>query len=371
MSTHDAFIDEALALAVRGRGFVSPNPMVGALVVKDGRIVGRGYHQEFGGPHAEIFALREAGELARGATLYCTLEPCNHFGKTPPCAHAVIAAGVQTVVLGARDPNPDAKGGVEALRAAGIEVVTGVRERECRELNAAFFKRVRTGLPFITLKWAMSADGRIATVTGDSKWITSETAREHAHGLRAQHDAVLAGIGTLLADGSRLNCRLPSGVRIRQPARVILDSQLRTPPDAPLFQTRDAGPVIIACKASAPDERKHALSKAGAALIADEQLPSAAALPEVLKALAQRGIQSVLVEGGSRVLGSFIDAGLCDAAVIYVGSKLLGGASALGPVGGGGVARVKDALPLRDLAVETAGPDIVIRGRCGDWAWMI
>ncbi|HYF52073.1 MAG TPA: bifunctional diaminohydroxyphosphoribosylaminopyrimidine deaminase/5-amino-6-(5-phosphoribosylamino)uracil reductase RibD [Planctomycetota bacterium] len=369
MTDYEALMDEALTLAARGGTWVSPNPMVGAIVVKDGRVVGRGYHKEYGGRHAEVFALQEAGELSRGATLYCTLEPCNHFGKTPPCSQAVIAAGIKTVVLGALDPNPNAKGGIAALKAAGIEVITGIRERECRELNRAFFKRIRTGLPFITLKWAMSADGRIATAGGESKWITGEAAREHAHWLRGQHDAILVGIGTLLADGARLNCRAV-GVPLRQPARVILDSSLRTPPDAPLFSARDAGPVIIACRASASAERMSALAQRGATFIADENLPSPSALPGVLKELAHRGIQSVLVEGGSRVLGSFIDARLCDAVEIFIGARLLGGAAALGPVGGSGIGKLGDALLLGDIRVTTAGTDAVLSGRCGSWDWL-
>src|SRR4051812_9970720 len=193
MINHEAFLDEALALAARGLGWVSPNPMVGALVVKNGKVIGRGWHKQFGGPHAEIFALQEAGIEARGATLYCTLEPCNHTGKTPPCVQAVLRAGIAEVVLGARDPNPVAAGGADALREAGVKVITDVRVNECRALNAAFFKHTATGLPLVSLKWAMTADGKIATASGDSKWISGEAAREYAHRLRAEHDAVLVG----------------------------------------------------------------------------------------------------------------------------------------------------------------------------------
>ncbi len=368
----NALMDEALALAAKGGAWVSPNPMVGALVVRDGQIVGRGWHQRHGGPHAEVFALREAGEQARGATLYCTLEPCNHTGKTPPCAQAVIAAGIARVVLGARDPNPVAAGGLATLRAAGIDVLTGVRENECKLLNAAFFKVVRTALPLVSLKWAMSADGKIATATRDSKWISSAASRQFAHALRAQHDAVLVGIGTLLADGARLTCRVPGDAQtaMRQPRRVILDSLARTPLDAPIWGEPDGGAVMIVTGPSAPAERLAALRARGAEILSlDSQAPHPP-LRAVLEGLARQKIQSVLVEGGSQVLGAFRDSQLADRAYIFIAPKIIGGADALTPVGGNGAARVSEAPALSEISVERIGDDVLLRGRLGNWSWL-
>jgi diaminohydroxyphosphoribosylaminopyrimidine deaminase / 5-amino-6-(5-phosphoribosylamino)uracil reductase len=200
MSDHEKYLNEALKLAAKGLGRVAPNPLVGALLVRNGRIVGRGWHQDYGGLHAEANAIKDAGEKARGATLYCTLEPCNHQGKQPPCSQAVIDAGISQVILGALDPNPIAAGGIGTLTASGVAVVTGVHEERCAAINAPFFKRVASGLPYVTLKWAMTLDGKIATHSGDSKWVTSEPAREFSHRLRACHDAILVGVGTVLAD---------------------------------------------------------------------------------------------------------------------------------------------------------------------------
>ena len=226
---------EALELAERGRGHTSPNPVVGALVVKAGRVLGRGWHERFGGPHAEVVALRRAGRRAAGATLYLTFEPCAHLGKTPPCVDAIRAARVDQVVLGAGDPNPLAGGGARVLRAAGVKVVRGVLEAACRLQNAPFFKYVRTGLPLVSVKWAMSADGKIATARGESRWISGEAARAFAHRLRAAHDAVLVGVGTVLADAPLLTARPAAGGNGWQPRRVILDSQARTPLDLSLI----------------------------------------------------------------------------------------------------------------------------------------
>ncbi|MFH0939980.1 MAG: bifunctional diaminohydroxyphosphoribosylaminopyrimidine deaminase/5-amino-6-(5-phosphoribosylamino)uracil reductase RibD [Planctomycetota bacterium] len=370
--THENFMSEALSLAERGRGWVSPNPMVGALVVKDNHIIGRGWHQQFGGPHAEVFALREAGAAAAGATLYCTLEPCHHFGKTPPCIPTVIQAGIRTVVLGARDPNPVAGGGMEALQSSGVTVITGICEQECRCLNAPFFKFVRTGLPLISLKWAMTADGKLATAAGQSQWITSEAAREFAHGLRARHDAVLIGINTLLADSARLTCRVAINDKIRQPQRVILDSEARTPLDAPLWTAVGGGPIVIFCKTSAPAARRVALQSRGADVVTlDSPLPSSSGVPlrEMLIALGRRGVLSVLVEGGSAILGSFVDARLADKAFIFVAPKILGGRASLSAVSGMGLGTLADCLELQALEIARLGPDVLLSGQIGDWNW--
>jgi len=370
MASHENHMDEALALAARGRGWVSPNPMVGALVVKDGIVVGRGWHQTYGGPHAEVFALNEAGERARGATLYATLEPCNHTGKTPPCARAVIASGISRVVLGARETHPLASGGIATLAAAGIDVISGIREPECRALNAAFFKHIKTRLPFVSLKWAMSADGRIATRTDSSQWITGPPARDAAHRLRAEHDAVLVGINTLIADGARLTCRAASGAApVRQPRRIILDSLARTPLDAPLWSEPEGGAILIIAGCEAPADRVDALKAKGAEVVIVADATPRPSIAKVLGALGERRIQSVLVEGGSTILGAFVDEGLVDHVIVFLAPKLIGGKEARPAVGGLGIAHINEALQLHTTTLRLAGSDIIFTGRMGAWDW--
>jgi len=369
MTGHESYIDEALALAVRGRGWVSPNPMVGAVVVRNGKVIGRGWHKQFGGPHAEVFALEEAGSDARGATLFCTLEPCNHTGKTPPCVQTVIKAGIAELVLGARDPNPVAAGGVEALRAAGVNVMLGVREKECRALNAAFFKHAITGIPLVTLKWAMTADGKIATASGDSKWITGEPAREFAHRLRGEHDAVMVGIGTLLADDSKLNCRclqFGDGQPIRQPRRIIIDPSARVPATASLWSA-NGGKVIVVCGKTASQDKVAALRTIGAEIIQLSMQEGKMPLNELLQELGKQGIQSVLVEGGSRLLGSFVDARLGDRACVFIAPRIIGGQSSITAVGGHGAQMVSEGLEFKTPSTEVIGSDVLISGGLSKW----
>lgn len=371
MSDHAKYMEEALAQAARGLGRVSPNPMVGAVVVRNGRLAGRGYHQQYGGPHAEVFALKDAGEKARGATLYCSLEPCNHHGKTPPCTQAIIDAGITHVVLGARDPNPRAAGGIERLRSAGIEVTTGILEDRCKALNAPFFKTVTAGLPYVTLKWAMTLDGKIATANGDSKWITGETARDCAHRLRACHDAVLAGVGTVLADNPRLDVRAKGVEAGRfQPRRVILDSKARTPLTSALWDVENAGPVTIIVTPEAPASRVEALRNRGAAVLSCSARDGRIDLKEMLLALSGLGVNSVFVEGGSAVLGAFADAKLFDAVRVFVAPKIAGGSGSLSALGGKGIERMADALQVMDLRlIESLEGDLLFGGEAGQkWA---
>jgi diaminohydroxyphosphoribosylaminopyrimidine deaminase/5-amino-6-(5-phosphoribosylamino)uracil reductase len=372
MSFHQDFMQEALYLAARGRGYVSPNPMVGALVVKASRVVGRGYHGRFGERHAEVVALGEAGPKARGGTLYVTLEPCAHAGKTPPCVDAIRAAGIRTVILGARDPNPKAAGGVQALQAFGIKVVTGVLEEACRAQNAAFFKFVRTGLPLVSAKWAMTADGKIATARGDSRWITAAKARAYSHDLRGSHDSVLVGIGTVLTDAPLLTARLglaaPDG-STWQPRRVILDSRARTPVRAPLWSAENGGPILVFVSDELAEDRVKPLKDKGAEVI---RLPAPAGrlpVPAVLQALSQRGVLSVLVEGGAEVLGSFLDARVVDRVYVFVAPKIIGGRDGVTAVRGGGVDRVSQSQEVRVTGVRQFDQDLLIEGRLGDWSW--
>jgi len=373
MGEHESFMEEALRLARQGRGWTSPNPVAGAVVVQGGKIVGRGWHREFGGPHAEVLALGEARQSARGAVMYCTLEPCNHTGKTPPCVKALIRAGIAKVVLGAKDPNPVAAGGATALRAAGITVSTGVCEEQCRKQNAPFFKYIATGLPLVTVKWAMSADGKIATARRDSKWITQAEARALVHRLRAQHDAVLVGIGTVLSDAPLLNCRLADagggGRAAKQPRRVILDTFARTPVDAPLWTAQDAGPVIVACGDGAPRERVAALRAKGADIIQCAAEQDRLPMKEVLAALGKRGVLSVLVEGGGETLGAVVDAGLADMAYVFVAPTVIGGRGGIPAVGGTGVSRMAEAHALRGSSVHTLGQDVLMCGALSSWEY--
>lgn len=360
----EPFMRRALALAEQARGRTSPNPMVGAVLVKDGRIVGEGYHRRAGEPHAEIEALRAAGEDARGATLYVTLEPCCHYGRTPPCTNALIAAGVAEVHMAMLDPNPRVAGkGRAALEAAGIRTTVGLCEDEARALNAAFIKWVTTGRPLVIAKFAMSLDGKIAAHTGDARWISGETSRIYAHHLRNEVDAILVGVQTVLADNPRLTTRLPSATDVRHPVRIVLDSRGRAPLDAEVFQPTLPGRTLVATTSAMPASHRAALEAQGVDVLVCPSVHGRVALPALLDELGKREITSLLVEGGGTVLGSFFDAGLVDEVVAFVAPMVIGGEHAPQPVGGHGVARVADAWRLDDLRVERLGDDILVRGR--------
>ena len=299
----------ALALAARGWGRTSPNPMVGAVLVKGRAVVGEGYHRQLGGPHAEVWALREARARAKGATLYVTLEPCCHQGRTPPCTEALIAAGLRRVVAACLDPNPHVDGrGVRRLRQAGIAVQVGLLAQEARRLNAAYFKHTTTGLPLLSLKTAMSLDGKIATAAGESKWITGQPARAAAHRLRAGHDAVMVGVNTILADDPQLTVRSAQG---RTPLRVVVDSRARTPPTARLL-TADKTPPVIAVTRQAPAARRRRLEEAGAEVWLLPSKGGRVDLKALIRRLGKAGIQSLLVEGGGTLAASALEEGLVE-----------------------------------------------------------
>jgi diaminohydroxyphosphoribosylaminopyrimidine deaminase/5-amino-6-(5-phosphoribosylamino)uracil reductase len=328
--------------------------MVGALVVRDGEVVGSGWHRQVGGPHAEVEALAEAGSLARGADLYVTLEPCSHFGRTPPCVDAVLAAGIARVVACHRDPNPRIAGrGFDKLRKAGVELEVGTFAAEAVRLNLRFLTATILGRPEVTLKWAMSLDGRIATAAGQSRWISSPQGRRWALALREEHDAILVGSGTVLADDPRLDRRL--GLAAGPNIRVVLDRRLRTPPDAKLFLA--AGPVLIYTEA-ARSERFDDLAARGAEIIA---LPSVEPV-SVLADLFARGIQSVLVEGGSEILASFVSSGCYDQVMIDCAPLLIGGRGAPGPLGGAGFPALDSAARLEALETRRRGSDLLVFG---------
>lgn len=353
----ERFMRRALDLAARAGARTAPNPLVGAVVVRGGRIVGEGYHRAFGRPHAEAEALRAAGARARGATLYVTLEPCSpHAKKTPPCAEAVVRAGVRRVVAAMKDPNPMVDGrGLALLRKAGLRVETGVLSREARALNAAFIKVHTRGLPYVAAKWAMTLDGKIATRTGDSRWISNEASRRWLRRFRDGFQAILVGSGTLLRDDPTLR-----GAKTR-PARIILDSSARTPPGSVVARTAREQQTILAVSSAAPADRLRRLESAGVEILRLETLD----LRLVFEALAGAGIHSILVEGGGEVHASIFSAGLADEACVFVAPKVVGGREAKTPVEGPGLERMAEALQLREVRAERIGDDVLIRAKVG------
>jgi diaminohydroxyphosphoribosylaminopyrimidine deaminase/5-amino-6-(5-phosphoribosylamino)uracil reductase len=350
----------ALELAERGRGCVEPNPLVGAVVVRDGQFVGEGWHQRYGEAHAEVHALAAAGEAARGATLYVTLEPCCHHGKTPPCTDAVLRAGVVRVVAAMPDPFSAVAGkGAEQLRQAGVTVEFGVGEAEARRLNAPYLKLLASGRPWVHAKWAMTLDGKIATRSGDSRWISNEASRRRVHELRGRMDAIIAGIGTVLADNPQLTARPPGP---RTPARIILDSQGRIHDDCILMQTAHTTPTIIAATERIGAAKRTALQAHGCEVLTVPAVHERASVEALLAELGRRRFTNVLVEGGSGVFGSFLDAAAIDEFHVFIAPRLAGGATATGAVGGHGVERMAEALRLAEWTHEVLDGDLYVHG---------
>ena len=354
---HEHWMKRALRLAEKGKGRTSPNPMVGAVLVKNGKVVGEGYHIKAGADHAEIIALRQAGEKARGATLYLNLEPCIHYGRTPPCAPAVIEAKVKRVVIGMEDPNPLVRGrGLESLKRAGLDVEVGILEKECRRLNEAFCKYILKKEPFVILKVAATLDGKMATREGDSKWISGETSRQFVHRMRDQVDGVLVGIGTVLKDDPQLTTRIKKG---RDPYRIILDSRLRIPEEAKVIGNSPSK-AIIATTELADRDKIERLEKRGVRILILDSKQGRVDLKNCLSKLGEMGMMSLLVEGGSQVNGSFLDEGLIDKILLFLSPKLIGDREALGIFGGSGKANLKETIPLNELRVRRMGEDILI-----------
>jgi diaminohydroxyphosphoribosylaminopyrimidine deaminase/5-amino-6-(5-phosphoribosylamino)uracil reductase len=356
----------ALALARRGLGTVWPNPAVGCVIVNRGRVVGRGWTQPGGRPHGETEALGSAGEAARGATAYVSLEPCCHWGRTPPCADALIAAGVTRVVVALEDPDPRVAGqGVRRLRAAGLDVDTGLCAAEAAEINAGFFCRLRNGRPLVTLKLATSLDGRIATGRGESKWITGPPARERAHALRAAHDAIMVGTGTALADDPQLTCRLP-GLARRSPVRVVIDRHLRIPPTAQLISNARAVPTWVLTLRSADVARRQAFLCAGATVIdIDPGSDGNGSLAAALAALGDRGITRLLLEGGGHLAAAFARAGLIDR-LVWVHAPMLIGGDGIPAIAELGIEMLWEAPNFERLSTETVGDDVLTVFRVRD-----
>jgi diaminohydroxyphosphoribosylaminopyrimidine deaminase/5-amino-6-(5-phosphoribosylamino)uracil reductase len=367
----ERFLGRAIELAARGR--TAPNPHVGAVVVADGVIVGEGFHVRAGTAHAEIVALAEAGERARGATLFCTLEPCNHHGRTPPCTEAILRAGIRRVVIGCRDPKRHGNtSGLECLREAGLDVLDGMLGEEARELVADFATHALLGRPLVELKGAVTLDGRIATRTGDSKWITGELARREAHRLRARADAILVGIGTVLADDPRLDARLaPRADADVLPIRVVVDSALRTPTTARLIETARAQPTWIAHAPDASPARARELIDAGVTLLpTPRSVESGLDLRTLLAELARRDVLRVLVEGGGRLAGALLDADLVDRVAVFVAPVIVGDPEAPGLASRRTPpSSLASAIRLERSVASVHGPDMLVRGRARTLDW--
>jgi diaminohydroxyphosphoribosylaminopyrimidine deaminase/5-amino-6-(5-phosphoribosylamino)uracil reductase len=337
--------------------------MVGAVIVKGGSIIGQGFHQAYGGPHAEVNALARAGRAARGADLYVNLEPCCHYGKTPPCVPALLEHGLRRVYVGMADPNPAVRGrGIAALRRAGVTVEVGLLEQECRRLNEQFIKFITTGMPFVMLKAALTLDGKIATATGDSRWITGPEARRHVHGLRSRVDAVMVGIGTVVADDPLLTVRLTKKAG-RSPRRIIIDPGLRIPRASRLLRTsREADIIIATDRAGLDTPRARAIRKTGAELLGLPLAKGRIDFKELLRALAARNIASILIEGGAETNAAALEAGAVDKIIFYYAPRLIGSQNALSVINGRGPAKIADALRIENISIRAIKEDFVLEG---------
>ena len=356
----------ALNLAKKGQGYTSPNPMVGAVIVKNGEVVGRGYHRAVGKAHAEVEAIADAGIRAKGATLYVNLEPCNHTGRTPPCSRAILKAGIRRVIIAMADPHTKAGGGAAFLRQHGIDVLSGICEKQAARLNEAFVKYVSTGRPFVILKCAATLDGRIATRTGDSRWVTGDKARRFVHRLRHAVDGILVGIGTVRADNPRLTARLGTK-RGADPVRIVLDTHLSISPDAAILTLdSDADTILVAGKKAAKAKRKQ-FQKEGVRIIEQPLKNGRIDLRSLMVRLGSEGITSLLVEGGSTVLASALGSGIVDKALFFYAPKILGGDDGMPICRGSGPALMKDSIQLGHIRVQRFAEDVMIEGYIREW----
>lgn len=354
----------ALELAKLGWGYTNPNPLVGAVIVKDSRIIGEGYHEYFGGPHAEINAIKNAKEDVKGAQLYVTLEPCCHHGKTPPCVDAIIKSGIQDVYIAMEDPNSCVSGkGIKYLKEAGLNVHTGILKNEAQKLNEIFIKYITTKIPYVILKSAMTVDGKIATTIGDSKWITNEKSREHVHMLRGRVMAIMVGVNTVIKDNPYLTARIRG---LKSPTRIIIDSQGRIPLDSNVLCDRSAKTIIATTK-KMPVDKINKLRNLAIDIIIVDSIDGKVNLKELIKVLGTMGIDSVLIEGGGTLNYSALKEGIVDKVMFYIAPKIIGGSNALTPVEGNGIDYIKDAIKLNDIEITKFDDDILITGYIEKW----
>ncbi len=358
---HEYFMRMALNLAKKGQGYTSPNPMVGAVVVKAGEVVGRGYHHAVGLTHAEVNAIEDAGIKARGATLYVNLEPCNHTGRTPPCTRKILETGIKRVVVAMADPHTTAGGGAAFLRQHGIEVLTGVCEKQATKLNEVFVKFVTTGRPFVTIKCAATLDGRIATRTGDAKWVTGKKARRFVHRLRHAVDAILVGIGTIRADNPQLTARLDSKKGV-DPIRIVLDTHLSISPDARVLKLDSDSDTILVVGPSVSEAKKNRMVGKGVRLVEQPLKNGQIDMKSLMVRLGSMDVASLLVEGGSRILASAFHSGIVDKALFFYAPKILGGDDGMPICRGQGPALMKDSIRLKDLRIQRFDKDVLIEG---------
>lgn len=358
MLNDEKYMRMALSLARKGCGLAAPNPMVGAVIVKEGRVIGRGYHQKYGGPHAEQNALSSCTEPPQGAVMYVTLEPCCHSGKQPPCVKAILQAGISRVVVGSADPNPLVGGkGIRILREHGVSVTEDILREECVKLNEVFFHYIRTEHPFVVMKYAMTMDGKIAAVTGESKWITGEAARHHVQKLRHRYTAIMAGVGTVISDDPLLTCR---GVRGgKNPVRIICDTRLRTPPAARVVATAGQAPTVIATCCDDP-ERHMVYQKAGCSVLTVREKNGHVDLRELMRKLGKQGIDSILLEGGGTLNWAALESGIVQKTEVYIAPKLLGGETSKTPVEGAGFLSPGDGIVLKNSRIIRLGEDFLI-----------
>lgn len=358
----ERYMKKAIELAKKGEGSTSPNPVVGAVLVKGGKVVGRGYHRKAGLPHAEVEAINDAGKNAKGSTLYVTLEPCSTFGKTPPCTGLILECGIKNVKIAAKDPNPVNRGkGIKLLKDAEIDVEVGVLEKESREINRAFESFIIKKRPFVTVKVAQSLDGKIATATGESKWITGPDSRRYVHSLRSRVDAVLVGVNTVIKDDPLLTSRLYRK-SVKQPVKIVLDSRLRTPRASRLFSPDSPGEVILVTTPSSPLSRRRFFQQRGVKVLIAKDKKGRVSLNDAMRRLAKMGIAHILVEGGSEVLGDFFREKLVDKVLFFISPRIIGGRKALSSVMGEGINRLKLAQELKDVNFTRFKEDFLIEG---------
>lgn len=360
VNTDEKYMMLALELAEKGRGKVEPNPMVGAVLVKNNEIIGTGYHQIFGGAHAEVHAIHEGGANCKGATLYVSMEPCAHYGKTAPCVDAIVKAGIGKVIAAIIDPNPITSGkGIRKLKEAGIEIKLGVMEFQAMKLNASFFKLMQQGLPYVIVKWAMSLDGKIATHTGDSKWITCEESRVYAHKVRGQVDGILVGINTVLRDDPLLTCRLEGG---RNPKRIIIDSNASLPLHSRLLKTIHESEIVVAVSRNALPERIKKLRQLGCEVIQTNTMSGRVDLQELFRQLGEMKMTNILVEGGSRVITAVLEDCLADKVIVFIAPIIIGGQGANSPVLGKGIDAIAESVKVNEITIKRFSDDVVIEG---------